>query len=141
MTRVGVGACAVLVLPHVRPNGTRESRGPEVGGHAGDADRCDLGEGEIPGAVVRAPPPELLASLGAAGSARSSPAAPRALLRGRVLVRSVPDAVRHVHRAVAEATLVDELEVQAQIGGEGRLARADHDRDEDHSELIDDTGT
>ena len=30
--------------------------------------------------------------------------------------RSVPHAIRHVHRAVAEAALVDELEVQRQIG-------------------------
>ena len=44
--------------------------------------------------------------------------------------RSAPHAIRHVHRAVAEAALVDELEIQVQIGREGRLSGADHHREE-----------
>lgn len=54
--------------------------------------------------------------------------------------RSAPHAIRQVHRAVAEATLVDELEVQTQIGRDGRRTGADRHGQEHQSELVHDTG-
>ncbi len=61
-------------------------------------------------------------------------------LFGRAELSSAPYAVGHVHCAIAEAALVDELEVQAQIGGEGRLAGAERHGRERQQDLVDDTG-
>src|SRR4051794_5903884 len=58
----------------------------------------------------------------------------------RVAVASRPDAVVEVNHAVAEAALVEELELQADMVGEGLFAASHHDGREEQVALVDQPG-
>ena len=55
-------------------------------------------------------------------------------------LRSGRDSVVEVHHAAAEAVLVDELEIHADIVGQSRRAASDHDGVEKEVDLIDQSG-